>query len=164
MKNVKKVLCLVLTLVMVFSITCTTAFADDSGDNHEMPEGLIGTTIEVSVAPGDDAGIMPLIWDQKDVAVGNVVTNTYSFVVPERYFAYECVARDRETGEAVNGSCKVELKEGSLIHATLDIDINGKTHKEDWIDLQGSDSTCYFRITNYSDAIINVLITYYSWT
>lgn len=163
MKNVKKVLCLVLTLVMVFSITCTTAFADDSGDNHEMPERLIGTTIEVSVAPGDDADIMPLIWDQTFPTVGTGITRTGSFIVPDRYFAYEAYALDIATGGAVEGNCRIDLYKNDGSWDDMSISINGKTHKADWVDLEENNSTCYFKLKNTSGDFISVVITYYSW-
>lgn len=163
MKNIKKVLCLTLALAMVFTITCTTAFATDD-DDHQMPEGLIGHTIEIAVEPGEDAGIMPLIWGQTYPAVGNVTTKTSEFVVPERYFGYEAAATDRATGGSVDGGyCLIEFYKGCGSPSNMSIPINGKTYKDDWIDLHESNSTCYFKLTNNSDAIINVLITYYSW-
>lgn len=162
MKNTKKVISLVLALMMVFSITCTTAFAAEDND-HLMPEGLIGNTIAVTVEPGEDAGIMPLIWDQKYPAVGNVPTNTSEFTVPDRYFAYECVATNRETGGTADGSAIIELYQYDGQIDSLGIPIDGESYKADWIDLHGSDTTCHFKIRNTSDDIINVLITYYSW-
>lgn len=163
MKNIKKVLCLALALMMVFTVTCTTAFAEDSGDNHEMPEGLIRTTIEITVEPGEDADIMPLIWDQKNPTVGNGYSRTSSFVVPERYFAYEASATDAITGEAVDGTVVINLYQNDCLADSNGIPINGKTYKADWIDLHGSNSTCYFKLRSNSDDFVSVVLTYYSW-
>lgn len=163
MKNIKKVLSLVLALTMVFTITCTTAFAAGS-DDHPMPEGLVGTTIELSLDPNEDAGIMPLIWDQKYPAVGNVPTNTSEFLVPDRYFAYECCATFRNGEPVLSGtSCTVDLMESLGIVASKTVPIDGDTYKMDWVDLEASNSTLHFKIYNPTSSCINVLITYYSW-
>jgi len=144
---------------MALAIICTTALAAESNE-HSMPDGLVGTTIEVTVEPDEDLGIMPLIWGQDKPSVGsNSSVDTNPFTVPERYFAFECSA----TGSS-SGNYSVALKQGSGTIASANKAVNGETTKIDWIDLKSSNNTCYFRVSNGTSSSISVILTYYSWS
>lgn len=159
MKNLKKMLSFVLAIVLVFGANLTTAFAAEPGDTVTEP---VRHTIEVVVEPGEEAGIMPLMWGQFTPAiVADYVYNTDSFYVSERYFAYECKANDLN-GNSVNGSYTVSLMKSSARIASISRPANGETYKLDWLDI-GS-GTYYFKITNSTNVDLNFTITYYSWT
>lgn len=168
MKNMKKVFCFVLSLMLVFSLNITSVFAADAEGTGSPENGDIQkTTVTFTLNPSESAddGIMPLIWDQSFPAiVDHCSADMPEFYVPDRYFAYE-ISATTESGGSANGGFGVVLKEyiskGNV--ATLSAPVDGSPYKNDWIDLGSSGGKYYFRITNNTDVIINITITYYSW-
>lgn len=161
MKNLKKMLSFVLAIVLVFGANLTTAFAAEPGDTVTEP---VRHTIEVVVEPGEEAGIMPLIWDEKYVGMPiNSTATTASFTIPERYMAFEATVTD-SNGNACNAECSITLYCNSEPKAGGSFEANNKSEKIDNIDLRVTNSSCYFKITNASNTALRVHIVYYSWS
>ncbi len=167
-KSLKTVISFILTLTLAFSLSFT-AFAAEQNDlgnyTYEHPRA---NTIEYCIEPGetlnfsDDNGIMPLVNNQfTTTIIGNYSTTTPEASIPDRYMAYEIYATDLN-GNTVNGNYRVDLCCVGTI-ASMSYAIDGTWHKKDWIDLQATNNTCYFRITNNSSTRIRVLTKYYSW-
>lgn len=160
MKNLKKMLSFVLAIVLVFGANLTTAFAAEPGDTVTEP---VRHTIEVVVEPGEEAGIMPLMWDNKSIGVTtNTTVTTPSFIVPERYMALEVKATDNNYNPT-NTNFSVTLLCNSSVKFTQSFTANGETDKVDWVDLRATNTSCYFEITNNTNTSLRVTLTYYSW-
>lgn len=168
-KSLKTVISFILTLTLAFSLSFT-AFAAEQNDlgnyTYEHPRAY---TIEYCIEPGetlnfsDDNGIMPLVNNQfTTTIIGNYSTTTPEASIPDRYMAYEIYATDLN-GNTVNGNYRVDLYGNSMPLAAMSYAIDGTWHKKDWIDLQATNNTCYFKITNGSSTRIRVLTKYYSW-
>lgn len=154
MKKSKKIVALLMALVMCLSFS-TSVFAS------EIPE-VEKHTITFEIPASDESGVQPRIWNDPYFNLGsNVTLFTSSFVIPDRYFAYETRATN-SNGNAISGSYIVDLMyEGnSVTYMTKPID--GNTYKNDWIDVHAGKNYS-FKITNGSSSSIIVYITYYSW-
>ena len=134
-------------LALLFVITSTvTAFADPP----ELETPILEDEIDEMLASG--TYYVP----------ANSTVNTTYFNIPDRYFAYEMTAT-LYTGGTSGSSYRVVLKKlsgGTRASATYNID--GITHKIDWIDISTTGNH-YFEITNFSSNPIEVYLTYYSW-
>ena len=168
-KSLKTVISFILTLTLAFSLSFT-AFAAEQNDlgnyTYEHPRA---NTIEYCIEPGgtlnfsDDNGIMPLVWNQLTTTlVGNYSTTTPNVPIPDRYMAYEIYATDIN-GNTVNGNYRVELYCDSMPIASMSYAVDATWHKQDWIDLQATNNTCNFEITNATNTKLKVLTKYYSW-
>lgn len=161
MKNLKKMLSFVLAIVLVFGANLTTAFAAEPGDTVTEP---VRHTIEVVVEPGEEAGIMPLMWDDDNIGVTrNTTVTTASFTVPERYMAFEATVTD-SNGNACSAECSITLYSNSSAKSGGSFSANGIMDKIDWIDLRATNTSCYFKITNTSNTALRVHLVYYSWS
>lgn len=160
MKNLKKMLSFVLAIVLVFGANLTTAFAAEPEDTANEP---VRHTIDVVVDPGEDAGIMPLIYDNKDIGmIPNGTVTTSSFTVPERYMAVEVTITD-SNGNASNAECSITLYSNNSSRSGGSFVANGVMEKIDWVDLKSSNTSCYFKLTNHSNTALRVNLVYYSW-
>lgn len=161
MKNLKKMLSFVLAIVLVFGANLTTAFAAEPGDTVTEP---VRHTIEVVVEPGEEAGIMPLMWDDDNIGVTrNTTVTTESFTVPERYMAFEATVTD-SNGNACNTNCTVSIYSNSFVRAAISVNADGIMTKKDWVDLKSTNTSCYFKIANASNTALRVYLVYYSWS
>lgn len=155
MKTKRLLAALLTILTLVGTFPCVAFAADNSDENPEITSHTIVLT--VPAADSNDDGIAPCIWGQDVPSVGAYATvNTASFDIPDRYFAFEA------TASGGSGQYTVNLKNGSSTIATATYNIDGVTHKEDWITINSS-GTHYFRIINSANCAIKVTITYYSW-
>ena len=106
--------------------------------------------------------IIDEMYDSKTVIIpANSSVTTSSFYIPDPHFAFE-TRGNTSTGGTTSGSYLVELKHGSGTHASMNLDIDGYNYKLDWISVYAG--TYYFKITNYSNTSISVVLTYYSWS
>lgn len=167
MKKKNKILALLLTIAMCIGMS-TTAFAEEpaSPDISDSMAEAERHTITIEVAPGEEIGtedgIMPLMWDEKELSIMNGGTfDLPSFYVSDRYFAYEATVTG-PNGEVINsGKFAVNLMYYSSIKASMSGNPNGSTYKLDWITMDSG--TYYFQLLNNSPAILKFHITYYSW-
>ena len=154
----KKITCFVLVIAMLFAFNNSTVFASEN------PE-IVVHTISYKVEPGNS--IQPLMYDEDEGNVGAGVIGVNvpeSFLVPERYFAFETKATN-EAGQAIDGgSHRVDLIISDVSIAYLTAAVDGEYHKLDWIDLGSTNNTCHFRLTNFTNVPINIYLKYYSWS
>ena len=102
------------------------------------------------------------MYDSKTIVIPAYSSvTTSSFYIPDPHFAFESTGNTSTGGTTTNGSYLVELKHGSGTHASQNLNIDGYTYKLDWISVYAG--TYYFKITNYSNTAIRVVLTYYSW-
>lgn len=102
------------------------------------------------------------MYDSKTIVIPAYSSvTTSSFYIPDPYFAFESTGNTSTGGTTTNGSYLVELKHGSGTHASQNLNIDGVNYKLDWISVYAG--TYYFKITNYSNTAIRVVLTYYSW-
>lgn len=155
----KKFLALVLVTVLTLSLSANV-FAAENGENIQ-PENAKTHTIEMTIEPGEEYGIMPCMWDTKNETVSSTFTTDY-FTVDSPFFAYETSATS-QTGGSASGTYRVEFmtKSGGVI-SSVQMSINGVTHKEDWIpvDVNGQYK---FKLYNFSNTTIIISLTYYSF-
>lgn len=168
-KNLKTIISFILTLTLLFSLSFTAFAAEQTDTGNYTYEHPRANTVEFCIEPGgtlnlsDDTGIMPRVNNQLTTTIiGNYSTTTPDVPVPDRYMAYEIYATDLD-GNTVNGNYRVDLYCDSMPIAAMSHAIDGIWHKKDWIDLQATNNTCYFKITNSSSTRIKVLTKYYSW-
>lgn len=160
MKNMKKMLSLVLAIALIFVVNTNTAFASEPDDSTGEP---VKHTIEISIEPNEEAGIMPLRYDEynPEILRGNTI-KTDQFYVTERYMAFEAYALGTD-GNVVDGEVIIELRryvsEGLV--ADMNLSIDGVTDKNDWID--GGRGFYYFSMYNSTNSHIKLHLTYYSW-
>ncbi len=158
MKNMKKVLCSLLALVMVFAMNFTTAFAAESNKTNNVPDEV--TTVNNS----DDEGIMPRVYDtfHADIPAYSSVTLS-GFPVPERYMAFEASATVMGGG-ATSQTYTVDLQIDGYSITGITLAANGSSNKLDWIDLESTNNSVGFKMTNNANIDITVHIIYYSWS
>lgn len=158
MKKAKKLFSLILAVAMCLSFS-VTAFAAET-DQAVLEKHVV----TLSVKPGDDAGIMPAMWDQNTYTVGvGITTYTPQFIIPDRYFAYEMSATG-VSGAPVSVPYSVALMyDVTGLVASQNGIANGVSTKYDWIDLGFTGGSYLFRIINGGSEAINVTLTYYSW-
>lgn len=158
MKNMKKAVSFLLVFAMVFTMNFATVFAAEANDNtSESTEASAATT-------NGDEGIMPLVYDQFSVDLpANSSTTLSGYTIPERYMAFEATATVMGGGTN-NGSFSTSVLRYSSAIAGVSAKIDGVAHKKDWIDLQGTNNTCGFKIVNSSNVSITVTVVYYSWS
>lgn len=163
MKTNKKLFAL-LTLILCMSFSAT-AFAEESvsSDISNPTAEVEKHTIEVTLEPGSEDGIMPLIWDNPSISVMNGGTfDLPSFYVSDKYFAYEATVTGPNGEVITQGKFAVALlTSGGGLKASMSGSPDGSTYKQDWITMESG--TYYFRLYNNSPAILKFQITYYSW-
>lgn len=160
MKKMKKMFSFVLALALMLSVNASYAFAAEPEDPATEP---VEHTIEIFVEPYENVGIRPYIWDQRNVGMPSGTTaTTPSFTVPERYMAFEASATD-VNGNGPGVSYTVNLYSNSVFKAGGNFTATGNFEKIDWIDLEASNTSCYFKVSNYSGVGLIVTIKYYSW-
>lgn len=155
MKNMKKAVSFLLAFAMVFAMNFTTAFA------AEAPESTVMSAATVS---SEDDGIMPLIWNQinADIPANSSITLS-GYSVPERYMAFESTGTVMGGGTN-SGTYNIQLQNYGFYVASHTKYIDGQTYKLDKIDLEATNNSCGFKITNNSNVDIHVRIVFYSWT
>lgn len=166
----KKFLAILLSTVMTLCFS-SAAFA---AEGDPIPEGLEKHVIELAVAPGEttidpstlisgEDAIAPCIWGDPSMSIiDHYSANTSSFYVSDKYFAYEMEAIPSNGVATSQGYC-VELKyvnAGTI--ASMSGEADGSNYKLDWITIN-VDGNYYFRVTNDTDYVLNVYLTYYSW-
>ena len=154
MKKTKKVISFLLAFAMVFAMNFTTAFA------AEAPESNIG---QYGITNSGNEGIMPLV--NKPMGI-DVPPNSYVSIspisIPERYLAIDSSATVMGGG-STSGTYTISVyQDGSPIAQDF-FNIDGTTRRLDWIDLEATNNSCSFRITNNSNVGIHVEGRYYSW-
>lgn len=175
MKHIKKTVALFLALVLSVGCFSMTAMAAETTETN-IPANAVRHEVELTVSAdgtienietlssAEGATVMPRAWWQNSYNVPTDATYSLSFVVPERYMAFEASATDYN-GNSVSGTYRVDLlyvSTASLI-ASMTKDINGVTYKLDWIDLQATNQNMIFKIWNSTNVPIRVNLTYYSW-
>lgn len=153
----KKAVSFILALVMAFATNFTIAFAAEASESYMPSEPN-------AVSTSDEEGIMPLLWDQFSADIPANSTLTLSgYSVYERYMAFESTATVMGGGTN-SGTYSVELQNFGAAKAGHTKHIDGQPHKFDWIDLERTNNSCGFVITNHSSVDIHVTITFYSWS
>ena len=142
LKNMKRILAVFLALAMCITVA-NTAFAAE---------------LDTPVQEED----IDEMYDSKTIVIPAYSSvTTSSFYIPDPHFAFESQGNTSTGGTTTNGSYLVELKQGSGTLASNNVSIDGYTYKVDWISVYAG--TYYFKITNYSNTAIRVVLTYYSW-
>lgn len=163
MKKIKSILAMTLALILCFS---TVAFAADTTDSETgIPEYATKHTVELTLAPESDENdnsIAPYVWGDPSVSlIDHHTVNTAEFYLSDQYFAYEMEAIPA-SGTATSQGYAVSLMCGSATKAAMTGNADGGLYKKDWITIS-TDANYYFKITNNTDYVLNVYITYYSW-
>lgn len=155
----KRFLAIILVAVLTLSLSANV-FAAENGENIQ-PENAKTHTIEMTIEPGEEYGIMPCMWDTKNETVSSTFTTDY-FTVDSPFFAYESYATNTSGGSA-SGTYKVEFL-GSIgnVISSIEVPINGVTYKDDWIPVHINNSY-RFKLYNYSNTTIKIHLTYYSF-
>ena len=160
MKKFKSIFALTLALILCFS---TVAFASED-TAAGIPEYATKHTLEITLNPEDEYSVAPCIWGDPSVSmIDHHTVNTSSFYVSDRYFAYEMEAIPA-SGVATSQGYTVSLvySGANAVKASMSGNADGGLYKKDWITIS-TDGNYYFRITNNTDYVLNVYITYYSW-
>ncbi len=158
MKNMKKAVSFLLVFVMVFAMNFATAFA------AEAPENVTEPIEATEVLTNSDEGIMPLVNHSFSVDIPpNSSTTLSGYSIPERYMAFEAYATVMGGGSN-GGTFSVTLLKSGLIKSGMTYEVNGVSHKNDWIDLQSTNNSCGFKLSNNTSVSITIYVTYYSWS
>lgn len=154
MKNMKKVVSFLLAFAMVFAMNFTTAFAAEKHENNINQD---------AVTTSGDEGIMPCVWHQFELDLPSGGSTTLSgYDVPERYMAFESTATVMGGGTN-GGTYNVQVLNYGGYRGGHTKNVDGQMHKLDKIDLERTNNSCGFKITNHSDVDIHVKIVFYSW-
>ena len=155
----KKFIAALLTLAMVFCMTNTVVFAEES--ENTIPENATRHTVELTLNPEDS--VSPYIWGDPSITmIDNHTAYTSSFYVSDRYFAFEMegfLEGDPITNEGY--SVALEYVSGGII-ASASGYADHSLYKVDWITIN-VDANYRFKVTNGTDYVLTVYITYYSW-
>lgn len=158
MKNMKKAVSFLLVFVMVFAMNFATAFA------AEAPENVTEPVEAAEVLTNNDEGIMPLVNHSFSVDLPpNSSTTLSGYSIPERYMAFEAYATVMGGGSN-GGNFTVALLKQGITKSVMSYSVNGESHKNDWIDLQQTNNSCGFKLTNNTSVSITIYVTYYSWS
>ena len=176
MKHIKKTVALFLALVLSVGCFSMTAMAAETTETN-IPANAVRHEVELTISAdgtienietlssAEGATVMPRAWWQNSYNVPTDATYSLSFVVPDRYMAFEMSATDYN-GNSVSGTYKVDLMFVSsyTVKTSLSRNVDGAMYKKDWIDLQTTNQNMIFKIWNYSNTPITVTLTYYSWS
>ena len=175
MKHIKKTVALFLALVLSVGCFSMTAMAAENTETN-IPANAVRHEVELTVSAdgtienietlssAEGATVMPRAWWQNSYNVPTDATYGLSFVVPDRYMAFEMSATDYN-GNSVSGTYRVDLMfvSTSAVKTSITRDIDGVTYKKDWVDLLSTNNNMIFKIWNFSNTPIKVTLTYYSW-
>ena len=176
MKHIKKTVALFLALVLSVGCFSMTSMAAETTETN-IPANAVRHEVELTVSAdgtienietlssAEGATVMPRAWWQNSYNVPTDATYSLSFVVPDRYMAFEMSATDYN-GNSVSGTYRVDLMfvSTSLVKTSISRNIDGVTYKKDWVDLLSTNNNMIFKIWNSSNVPIRVNLTYYSWS
>lgn len=159
MKKFKSIFALTLALILCFS---TVAFASED-TAAGIPEYATKHTLEITLNPEDEYSVAPCIWGDPSVTmIDNHTVDLSSFYVSDRYFAFEMEGIPA-SGTPTSQGYSVALRySGASTVASMSGNADGSNYKKDWITLPAS-GNYYFRVTNATNYVLTVSITYYSW-
>lgn len=168
----KKFIATLLVLAMTFCMSSISVFAEETKENT-IPENATRHTIELTLQPEDiynadvisaeNSGVAPCIWGDPSITmIDNHVAYTSSFYVSDRYFAFE-MEGFLDDGITTNEGYVVAFQHisGGTV-ASMSGNPDGSVYKVDWITIN-VDGNYRFQITNGTDYVLTVYITYYSW-
>lgn len=167
----KKFISILLTFVMTLC-TFTFAVSAEESENNGIPENATRHTIALTLNPEEiysgeigngDNTASPYIWGDPSLSMAdNHVAYTNSFYVSDRYFAFEMEGFLYNDAISDESYCVALEYVGAGVIASMSGYADRSLYKLDWIDIY-SDGNYRFMVTNNTDYILTVYITYYSW-
>ena len=160
----KKFLALVLVTVLTLSLSANV-FAAENEENI-LPENAETHTIEMTIEPGEEYGIMPCIWDEYDGILPGHVSYQYSssFYVPDRNLGFTVTATNNSSPIEFLVQIYYSTNTGLIFSGKSGLFVsNGVAQKSEDFDLSYSGRTCLFCINNPGTTTLTVHIEYYSW-
>ena len=165
----RKFIAILLTFVMTLCMSTFIVSAEET-ENGSIPENATRHTIALTLNPEEvaeigngDNNVAPYIWGDPSLSMAdNHVAYTKSFYVSDRYFAFEMEGFLEDNAVSNESYCVALEYVGGGVIASASGRADHTLYKLDWIDIY-TDGNYRFMVSNNTDYILTVYITYYSW-